>query len=303
MEWLNYHHLLYFWVVAREGTITAASKELRLAPSTISEQIRQLEDQLGLKLFKKSGRNIVLTDMGQAVYRYANEIFTLGQELMGFVGGRQGNRLHLHVGISMVVPKLVALRLLEPAMNIEPKIHLFCKEAGPDELMADLALHHIDLVLTDAPLGPDSRIRAFNHLLGECGVVIMAAPKLAAQYRENFPACLDGAPFLLPMTSSVLRRQLDRWFDSHNVQPEIVAEFDDSALKKVFGQRGMGLFASPSLIVEEVTRQYEVEAVGEVEGVTERFYAVSVQRQLKHPGIVAISKAARAEMKNQGRKA
>lgn len=293
MNWLNYHHLLYFWVVAREGTITAASKELKLAPSTISEQIRQLEQSLEVQLFKKSGRNIVLTDMGQAVFRYADEIFTLGRELVGFIEGRQEGRLHLHVGVSMVVPKLVAMKLLEPAMNMEPKIHLFCKEGETEALLADLALHHLDLVITDAPLGPDSRIRAFNHRLGGCGVVILGAPDLARRYRDNFPHSLERAPFLMPTNTSVMRRQLERWFDDLGVTPEIIAEFDDSALKKVFGQRGMGLFAAPDVVAEEITRQYQVEIVGYPTGLEEHFYAVSVQRQLKHPAIVTISENAR----------
>jgi len=294
MEWLNYHHLLYFWMVAREGTVTGAARELRLAPSTVSEQLRRLEESLGQPLFKKSGRNIVLTDVGRTVFRYADEIFTLGRELMDFVHGRQMERLHLHVGLSMVVPKQVALRLLEPTLAIEDqRIHLVCREGRTEDLLADLALHHLDVVITDVPLGPDSRIRAFNHLLGECGVVAMACPDVVERYRDNFPQSLDRAPVLLPTTDSVLRRQLDRWFHDNNIHPEIVAEFDDNALLKVFGQRGLGVFFIPEFVATDVEVQYNVRTIAQVGQLTERFYAVSVQRQLRHPGVVAISESAR----------
>ncbi len=296
MEWLNYHHLLYFWVVAREGTITSAAKTLSLSPSTISGQINQLEASMGQKLFKRSGRNIVLTDVGRSVFRYADDIFTLGRELMDFVHGRQLKRMHLHVGISMVVPKLVASRLVEPALALPEKIHLFCHEGSTEELMADLATHHLDVVLTDAPLGQDTRVRAFNHLLGECGVSFVAAPHLAAQLREGFPQSLTGASVLLPMSSSAMRRKLDHWFQDNDIHPQIEAEFDDSALMKVFGQHGRGAFPVPSVVIDEIARQYGVEHLGQISGVKESFYAVSVQRQLRHPGVVAISQAATMDL-------
>ncbi|MEO1270929.1 MAG: transcriptional activator NhaR [Myxococcota bacterium] len=300
MEWLNYHHLLYFWMVAREGTVTGAARELRLAPSTVSEQLRRLEESLGQPLFKKSGRNIVLTDVGRTVFRYADEIFALGRELMDFVQGRQMDRLHLNVGLSMVVPKQVALRLLEPVLNLKERIHLVCREGRTEDLLADLALHHLDIVITDAPLGPDSRIRAFNHLLGECGVMAMARPSMVEAYGDDFPQSLDRAPVLLATSDSVLRRQLDRWFHDAELHPEVVAEFDDSALLKVFGQRGLGVFFIPEFVAGDVARQYEVEPLGLVPDITEHFYAVSVQRQLRHPAVLAISEFARQSLSMKG---
>lgn len=296
MEWLNYHHLLYFWVVAREGTIAAAARELSLAPSTISEQIRLLEESLDQKLFRRSGRNIVLTGVGQEVYRYADDIFRLGRELLDYAAGRRYGRVHLHVGVSMVLPKQIALRLLAPALEMEDKVHLICREGPTDDLLADLALHHLDIVLTDAPLGPDSRIRAFNHLLGECGVVIAGTPELAERYREGFPQSLDGAPVLMPTSTTVLRRQLDRWLDAQGIRPEIIAEFDDSALLKVFGQRGVGVFPIPEAVADEIYAQYGVEHIGNVCDVVERFYAVSVERKLQHPAVIHISQTARERL-------
>lgn len=292
MEWLNFHHLHYFWVVAREGTISRAAEELRLAPSTISEQIGRLEESLGVSLFRRVGRNNVLTNSGQIVFRYAEEIFGLGRELVEYVRGRQVERLHLRVGLSMVVPKQVAARLLEPALKLEAQpVHLVCREAPTDALMADLAQHRLDIVITDAPLRPDSRIRAFNHVLAECGICIMGTPQLAACLREGFPASLDGAPFLVPTRETVVRRLLDHWFDGLEVNPLIVAEADDNALLKVFARRGHGVLAVPQLVQDEVAQQYGLEPIGVVEGVTERFYAVSVQRQLRHPAVVAIANA------------
>jgi LysR family transcriptional activator of nhaA len=294
MEWLNYHHLYYFWIVAREGTIAAAGQELGLAPSTISEQIHQLERSLNQKIFKRSGRRLVLTDVGQVVFRFADEIFTLGRELSDFVQGRPtGRPMRLNVGIADVVPKLVTRKLLEPALRIPEKIHLICREDRPERLLADLALHQLDVVITDSPVGPDARVRAFNHLLGECGVVFFGAPALAQRLRPDFPRSLHGAPFLLPTSESVLRRMLDQWFDTREMRPDVVAEFEDSALLKVFGQGGMGVFPGPEVVAEEVCRQYGVEVIGQADGLRERFYAVSVERKLKHPAVVAISEAAR----------
>ena len=295
MDWLNYHHLHYFWVVAREGTVAAASRVLHLAPSTISEQVSRLEESLGQKLFRRSGRNNVLTDAGQVVFRYADEIFRLGRELQDYVKGRQVERLHLHVGLSMVVPKQVATRLLSPVLEMtSPSVHLVCREGATDALLAELALHHLDVVITDAPLGPDSRIRAFNHLLAECGVEILIAPSLASGLEGEFPKCLDGVPMLLPTTDTVVRRMLDHYFQANDIHPQVVGEFDDSALMKVFGQQGLGAFPVPTMVAEEVAEQYSVTSLGVVENVEERFYAVSVQRQLRHPAVRVLAEAAAA---------
>ena len=297
VEWLNYHHLLYFWVVAREGSVARASKQLRLTQSTISTQIRALEEVLGEKLFRRLGRNLVLTEMGQVVARYADEIFTLGRELMDTVKGRPtGRPVRLVVGVADVLPKLIAYRLLEPAYRLPEPIRIICREGKHDHLIAQLALHDLDLVLTDSPIGPTVRVRAFSHLLGECGVTIFGPAPLAARYRRPFPRSLNGAPFLLPTDNTTLRRSLDQWLEAEGIRPMVIGEFEDSALLKVFGQSGAGLFAAPSVIEAEVRRQYSVQIVGRVEAVIERFYAISVEHKLKNPAVVAISEAARQKL-------
>lgn len=297
MDWLNYHHLLYFWVVAREGSIARASEELRLAQPTISGQIRALEESLGEKLFARAGRGLVLTDFGRMVYEHANEIFALGQELMETVKGRPtGRPVRFTVGVADVVPKFVARRLLEPALKLPEPIRIICREDKPDRLLADLAVHKLDIVLTDAPISPTIKIRAFNHLLGECGVVMLATREIADAHRRRFPRSLDGAPMLLPSDETAMRRSLDQWFVSHGVRPAVVGEFDDTALAKAFAQGGAGIVSIPEVIEEEVRRQYGLRRVGRIEGVRERFYAISVERKLKHPAVVAISEAAKQEL-------
>jgi LysR family transcriptional regulator, transcriptional activator of nhaA len=297
MEWMNYHHLLYFWLVAKEGSLARASAALRLAPSTVSGQIRALEQALGEKLFARSGRRLVPTEIGRVVFRYAQEIFALGNELQDVLKGRStGRPLRLLVGVADVVPKRVARRLLAPALELAEPVKIVCREDKPDRLLAELAVHDLDIVIADAPAGPSTRIRAFSHLLAECGVVFCAAPKLAAAHRRGFPASLDGAPLLLPAEGSTLRRSLDQWFGLHSIQPRVVGEFDDSALLKVFGQAGTGIFPVPALIADEVQRQYQVRRVGRVDRVRERFYAISVDRKLKHPAVIAISEAARRKL-------
>lgn len=297
MEWLNYHHLLYFWLVAREGSLASASATLRLAPSTVSGQIRSLEESLGEKLFARSGRRLVLTEMGRVVFRYAEEIFTLGRELRDAVKGRpMGKPLSLVVGLAGVVPKLVALRLLEPALRLSEPVRLVCREDRPERLLAELAVHDLDVVISDGPVAPSVSIRAFSHLLGECDVVFFATPELAAAHRRRFPKSLDGAPMLLPTENTALRRSLDNWFAARGLRPKVVGEFEDSALIKVFGQQGIGIFPAPSVIADEVRRQYQVRPVGHADQVRERFYAISVERRLKHPAVVAIMEEARQKL-------
>ena len=297
MEWLNYHHLLYFWMVAREGSITQASKQLLLAQPTITGQIRALENTLGEKLFTRSGRSLVLTEVGRLVYRYANEIFSLGRELTDVLKGRPAGRpLRLVVGVSDVLPKLIAYRLLQPALALPEPVHIICHEDRPERLLAELATFGLDLVLTDAPVGSLVRIRAFSHLLGSCGVSFFGTSPLAARYRKNFPASLDGAPFLLPLENSTLRLSLEQWFEAQRIRPRVVGEFQDSALLKVFGEAGVGVFAAPTVTEKEVRRQYGVSVLGRTESVIERFYAISVERKLKHPAVVAISETARAKL-------
>jgi LysR family transcriptional activator of nhaA len=297
MEWLNYHHLLYFWTVVREGGVLAASKKLRLRQPTVTGQIRALEQALGEKLFERVGRRLELTETGTFVYRYADEIFTLGRELQeGLKGRPTGRPRKLIVGVSEVVPKLVAYRLLEPALKGPEPLQLVCKEDRTEPLLASLALHELDLIITDAPVGPASNVRAFNHLLGECGVSLFAAPELAARLKRGFPKSLDGAPFLLPPETATIRRALSQWFEEQGVRPQVRGEFQDSALLKVFGQAGAGVFPAPSAIEHEVKSQYGVELVGRIDSIRERFYVITVERKLKHPAAVAISEAARNEV-------
>jgi len=296
MEWLNYHHLRYFWAAAREGSVTRAGEKLHISQPAVSTQIRGLEQALGERLFTRSGRALALTEAGRVVYRYAEEIFGLGTELMETLKGRPtGRPARLTVGIVNVIPKLIAYRLLEPAFKLPERVRVECREDRPERLLAELATHGLDLVLADAPAGASVRVRAYSHLLGECGVSIFGVERLSKAHRRGFPRSLDGAPFLLPTADSTLRRLLDDWFEAQGIRPRIVGEFEDSALLKVFGQSGAGLFAMPSAIDAEVRSQYEVRLVGRVE-LRERFYAITVERKLKHPAVVAISGAARREL-------
>jgi LysR family transcriptional activator of nhaA len=297
VEWLNYHHLLYFWVVAREGSLVAAGKVLRLSHPTLSAQVHALEDHLGEKLFARVGRRRALTEMGRVVYRYAEEIFSLGREMVDTVAGRSsGQPLRLNVGIADVVPKLVVRRLLQPALSLPEPVRLVCYESAYEKLLADLALHTLDIVISDAPVPPGSSVRAFDHLLGETGVSLFGTKALASAYRRGFPRSLNGAPVLLPLENLTLRRSLNQWFDRHDIKPRVVAEFEDSALLNVFGADGVGIFPAPMVMEHDVCRQYGVEVLGRVPEVRERFYAISIERKLRNPAIVAISDAARHEI-------
>jgi LysR family transcriptional regulator, transcriptional activator of nhaA len=297
MEWLNYHHLLYFWVVAREGGLVAAGKVLRLSHPTLSAQIHTLEAQLGEKLFVKVGRKLALTETGRVVFRYADEIFGLGREMVEAVKGRStGQPLRLEVGIADVVPKLVVRRLLQPAFTLAEPVRLVCHEESYEKLLTDLALHTLDIVISDAPVPTGSKVRAFNHLLGETGVSFFGTKELAKRYKRGFPASLNGAPVLLPLEHLTLRRSLNQWFDRNDIKPQVVAEFADSALLKAFGGDGLGVFPAPTVVESEVMAQHDVQLLGRVPEVRERFYAISVERRLKHPAVVAISDAARQEL-------
>ena len=297
MEWLNYHHLLYFWVVAREGGLQPAGRVLGLSHPTLSAQVHALEDRLGEKLFVKSGRKLALTEMGRVVYRYAEEIFTLGREMVDTVQDRAtGQPVRLDVGIADAVSKHVVRRLLQPAMSLAHPVRLVCHEASFEKLLADLSLHVLDIVIADAPVPPGSAVRAYNHLLGECGVSFFGTESLAATYRKGFPQSLGGAPLLLPLESLTLRRALNQWFETCGIRPHVVAEFEDSALLKVFGADGTGVFPAPTAVEKEITAQYGVHLVGRTDAVRERFYAISIERRLQNPAVVAISQAARDEI-------
>lgn len=294
MEWLNYHHLLYFWVIAREGSIKQACEVLSLSQPALSAQLKSLEDAMGEKLFSRVGRKLVLTDVGKVAYRYADEIFSLGRELTNTLKGRESYRpIRLVVGIAEVVPKMVAYKLLKVAYKQFKQIKMVCWEGRLERLLGELAQHTLDIVLTDTPVPTSVSVEAHSHLLGESGVSLFATEDLANQYRKKFPKSLDGAPFLLPTSNSVLRRGMDEWFRKNNIEPLIIGEFEDGATMKAFAQEGHGLFPGSSVVAKEIVRQYQVRKVGNIQGLKERFYAITVERRLKHPAVLAISESAK----------
>jgi LysR family transcriptional activator of nhaA len=297
MEWLNYHHLLYFWAVARYGSVVRASRELRLAQPTISGQVRRLEDVIGEKLFERVGRRLVPTPVGRTVFRYADEIFALGRDLMGTLKGRASTQpLRFTVGVADALPKVLVQKLLEPALQLDKPVQLICREdRAVEDFMAELAGQELDLVLADRPIGPGTRSHAFNHLLGACGTTFLASAKLAARLRRGFPRSLEGAPSLLPGAHATVRRSLDQWFENARLRPRLVAEFDDSALMYAFGEEGQGFFPAPAVFEGELRRRYNVQVVGRVK-VQQHFYAISVDQRLHHPAVAAIVKAARQDL-------
>ncbi len=295
MQRLNYQHLLYFWTVAKEGGVSRASEKLHLAQPTISAQLAVFEEAVGEKLFHRDARKLTLTETGRGVFHYAEEIFALGRELTGFLNGRGGGHVpRLTVGIADGLPKLLAYRLLEPALRSAEPIRLICHEDKPERLLSEIALHSLDLVISDVPATAAAGLRVFNHPLGESSVGVFGAGELAERYRPGFPHSLNGAPFLLPTTSLALRRSLDQWFDEENLSPNVRVEIEDSALLKTFGGAGVGLFVAPTLVEEEIRRQYRVEMVGSIDGVQERFFAISAQRKIQHPAVMAILEHSRS---------
>ena len=294
MEWLNYHHLLYFWTVVREGGVSKAATKLRLSQPTISAQVRMLEEGLGERLLQRQGRTVALTDVGRMVYRYADEIFGVGRELMESLRGRPAGRpAQLTVGVANAVQKLIVYRLLRPAMRGPEPIQIVCREDNAEQLVAQLATHAYDVVIADAPAPPHVRVKVFNHLLGESAMAFFAPPRLAARVKARFPESLASAPLLLPTMNTALRRSLDEWFERKNLRPNVVGEFEDSALMSVFGQAASAVFPAPAVIGREVSRLYGVRLVGRVDAVRERYYAISVERRLTHAGVLAITSAAR----------
>jgi LysR family transcriptional activator of nhaA len=292
---LNLKHLRYFWTVGKQGSIARAADVLFVTPQTISGQLHELEQQIGSKLFRREGRRLALTETGRLVFSYADEMFRLGLELQDVLGGQTpGACITLKVGVAMVVPKLLAYRVLEPVFQMQETVRLICHEAPLVDLLADLSVHKLDLVLADVPVNPALNIRAYSHALGETGVSFLAAPALARELAGGFPGSLDRAPMLMPGAGSSLRRNLEAWFEQQGVVPNVLAEFEDRALMKAFGERGVGVFTVPTAVERDVIDKYRVEVVARTHEVGERFYLISPERRIKNPAVSAITDAARS---------
>lgn len=286
---LNFRHLYYFWVVAKEGSVTRAAERLDVAIQTISAQLALLEQSVGKALLAPQGRRLVLTEAGRVALGYADQIFLLGEQMQEVLSETDiGSTLRLTVGISDSLPKLIASRLLEAALKLPLKVKLICYEDDFESLLGNLSVHKLDVVLTDRPVPSGTTLRVFSHLLGESDVMLFGSPQLAARYRKNFPASLKGAPVLLPTRNNAIRGRIDHWFEIHEVRPDIVGEFDDNALLSTFGQSGIGLFPAPSALAKAVQAQFGAVPVGELTQVHEQFYAISNERKIKHPAVEAI---------------
>jgi LysR family transcriptional activator of nhaA len=295
---MNFKHLHYFWVAAKAGGILRAGEQLHTTPQTLSGQIKLLEDRLGRPLFRKSGRNLELTEAGRVALGYADQIFTLGAELEDALarGRASAQALDFRVGVADSVAKSVAYRLLEPALALDVPVRLICQEGKFPELLSQLALNKLDLVLADEPMGKKLSVRAFNHPLGTSGMSFFCAPALRAQLQGEFPRCLHQAPMLIPGAQASVRPQLEAWLTRHQLQPRIVGEFDDGALMSAFGREGRGVFMAPSALEADTRAQYGVELLGRSDELSEEFFAVSVQRRITHPCVVAITDSARGQL-------
>ena len=297
MEWFNYHHLLYFWTVVRAGSIQKAGDELRVSAPAISAQMKLLEGQLGEKLFSRSGRRLVMTEVGSTVFSYADEIFGLGREMVDILKQRPiGRPLRFDVGIVDVMPKVIVQNLLEPALQLPETVRMVCREASSDQLLGRLATHELDVVLSDSPVDPTLKIRAYSHLLGECGVIFAAKKSVGAKYKGRFPAALDGAPMFLPTDNTALRRNLDYWFESNRIRPLVLGEFEDYALLRAFGETSTAVFPLPAVVEPQIRRQKSLATLGRTEEVRTQFYAISAERRLQHPAVLAIMKSARQNL-------
>jgi LysR family transcriptional activator of nhaA len=295
MDQLNYKHLHYFWVVAKTGGVARAGERLHVTPQSISTQMSQLETSIGGPLWRRASRRLELTDTGHLVLDYADRLFTVGEALKDALRERPtATRPILRAGVTGSVVKVMAYRLLAPALAITPSPRLLCREGRLAELLPLLAMHELDLVISDRPMHASMNVRGFNHLLVECGVTLLAAPPLAQRLRGRFPHGLDGAPMLLPGGDSALRPQLTAWFDAVGVRPDVVGDFDDTAVMKAFGQAGAGIFAMPSMVAKETAKQFGVLPIGVIDKVLHRVYAVTGQRRLSNPAVLAIQAAAMA---------
>jgi len=290
---INFHHLRYFWAVAREGGMARAAEKLRVSQPSLSAQVHLLEDSLGQKLFERKGRSLALTEMGRLTFSYAEQIFDLGQEMVDALDDRPlGRPLRLSVGLGNVVSKRIAHRLIEPALRLSTPVHLEVIEGAPDRLVADLLVHRLDVVLADAPVPSTVGRPTFSQLLGSSGISLFATRTLARRYRAGFPKSLAGAALLLPTRETALRRTLDSWIERQRLRPHIAAEIEDSALLLAFGETGRGVFPAPTVLERDLCKRHGVEVVGRLPRLRESYYALTIERRLKHPAVVAISSAA-----------
>ena len=299
MRHINYNHLLYFWTVAREGSIAKASVSLHITPQTISGQLKLLEETIGETLFQRKGRGLILTDTGHIVFLYAEEIFSLGIELTQRLKSEDPSKqVILNVGVVFSIAKLIAYRMLEPVLNLEQPIRIVCYEGNLEKLLSDLAVHKLDLVLSDRQLPPGLNVKAYNHFLGESTISFFAQKKIAQRYKQKFPKSLHNAPLLMPANTNVLRRTLEDWFDQIEIVPDIISEFDDSALLKAFGSVGAGIFPAPTAISSQVEHMYHAKLIGTTDELKESYYAISPERKLRHPGVMCITETARESLFN-----
>ncbi|HUW26557.1 MAG TPA: transcriptional activator NhaR [Gallionella sp.] len=297
MSALNYKHLRYFWAVAKSGSITRASEQLHLTPQSISGQLSELEENLGVDLFRRAGRGLELTDAGRSILGYAEKIFSLGNELLDVVRDQSAKKsLPFAVGISDTVPKSAAYRLIEPALHLAEPVRLICREGRLTSLLAELAVHRLDMVIADRPMPNNLNVRGYSHHLGESDLTVFGATALVQALNGAFPALLNGAPFLMPGMDAAIRPRLEQWLEAQNLHPQIVGEFDDSALLSAFGQAGAGLFVAPTAIASYVCEQYRVEAIGRINAISEQLFAITTERRLTHPAIIAISQGAHDEV-------
>ena len=297
MAALNFKHLRYFWMVAKTGSIARAAEQLHLTPQSISGQLGEFEGSLGVKLLRRAGRNLELTDAGRRILSYAEEIFTIGDELLEVLRDQKAIKsLPFRVGIADSVSKRVAYRLVEPALHLADPVRLVCREGRLAPLLAELSIHRLDMIIADRPMPANLNVRGYSHLLGESGLTAFATQRLAKAVTGDFPAMLDKAPFLLPGEDVAIRQKLIHWLETNGLRPHIVGEFDDSALMKAFGQAGAGLFVAPTAIADHVCKQYKVVEVGRIESVIEQVYAITTERRITHPAIVAIREVARQDI-------
>jgi LysR family transcriptional regulator, transcriptional activator of nhaA len=298
MEWLNYHHLQYFWRVVRAGGVTEAARELRVSTPAVSAQLKELQESVGEPLLTRSGRKLVLTEMGRTVFNYAEDIFSLGQELMDTVKNRPtGRPLRVDIGVVDVLPKMIAHWFIEPALRLPEAVRIVCREASSDQLITRLATLELDVVLSDSPADPSRNIRAYNHLLGESEISFVGMGSVVKRLKGKFPQCLSGVPMLLPTDNTSIRRNLDYWFQANSIQPLIVGEFEDYALLRAFAQAGTAVFPIPSVFTKELRKQDKIVRIGSTKEVKTSFYAISAERKLKHPAVVAICDSARQFLK------